>query len=100
MNIFLDDIRTPRNPEEWTICRTAQEAIEYIRTGQVGHISFDHDLGTELNGNDVAKEIEKLVAEGKINCPNWSVHSGNTVGAANIEATMEAASRIYMNRTL
>ena len=89
--VFLDDLRDP--PPGATLCRTAQEAIRLIESGVVTRISFDHDLGTELTGYDVAKLVERLVAEGKIMLPRWHVHSANPVGRCNIEAAMRSAER-------
>ena len=89
--IFLDDLREP--PPGATLCRTAKEAMRLIESGVVTRISFDHDLGTELTGYDVAKLVERLVAEGKIALPHWHVHSANPVGRSNIEAAMRSAAR-------
>lgn len=97
MFIFLDDLRPC--PPGAVLCRTAQEAMAHIDTGQVTRISLDHDLGTELTGYDVAKHIELLVAEDRIPCPAWSVHSANPVGRQRIEAAMQSALRLCEERT-
>ena len=89
--IFLDDLRAP--PPGATLCRTGEAAIRLIESGVVTRISFDHDLGTDLTGYDVAKRIEQLVAEGQITMPRWQVHSANPVGRDNIEAAMRSAER-------
>lgn len=52
MKLFLDDVRDCHSG--WTLCRTAKESIDYLRNFYVTGISFNHDLGTELTGNDVA----------------------------------------------
>ena len=91
MFIFLDDLRAP--PQGAILCRTAEEAIAWLETGQVTRISFDHDLGTALTGYDVAKTIEAWVAEGKIKIPDWEIHSANPVGRSNIQAAMQSALR-------
>lgn len=94
--IFLDDMRDP--PAGATLCRGAAEAICLIESGVVARISFDHDLGTEATGYDVAKRIEELVAEGRIDLPDWQIHSANPVGRRNIEAAMQSAARFARNR--
>ena len=44
MRVFLDDKR--KMPADFTIhVKTAQEAIELLASGNVIHISLDHDLG-------------------------------------------------------
>jgi len=95
MKLFLDDVRAC--PPGWTVCRTAYAAIVALRKGDeyVTEISFDHDLGTELTGNSVAKEIESQVANGTRKViPKWQVHSSNPVGRANIAETMRSAERL------
>ena len=98
MKLWLDDMRDPvdhgHTDAVWV--KTAEEAIEILRTGKVRFISFDHDLGTVLDGNDVAGEIEKLVYEGEIKLPLWKVHSANPVGSREITQTMESAARLAM----
>lgn len=89
--IFLDDLR--KNPLNFTLCRTAEEAIQLIDTGRVFYISFDHDLGPGKDGYDVAKHIEEKVYNQEILCPYWDIHSGNPVGRDNIKAAMIAAER-------
>ena len=93
MNVFLDDLRDPPPGEEWIVCRTAQEAMDLVRAGRVTFISFDHDLGTELTGYDVANLIEQSVMTGAMTMPRWRIHSANPVGRKNIEAAMSNAAR-------
>jgi len=100
MQLWLDDIRDPKDhgrPEAVWV-KTAEEALVILREGNVTFISFDHDLGTELDGHDVATEIELLVYEGKISMPGWAVHSANPVGEAEITAAMKSAERFSTQR--
>jgi len=95
MQLWLDDIRDPKDhgkPEAIWV-KTAEEAIGILRDGKVTFISFDHDLGTELDGHDVATQIERLVYEGMKPMPEWSVHSANPVGEAEISSAMKSAER-------
>jgi hypothetical protein len=89
--LYLDDLR--ESPADAMCCRTAVEALHLLATGRVTRISFDHDLGTELTGYDVAKRIEEWVMDGTIPMPCWTVHSANPVGRRNIEAAMRSAER-------
>jgi|GEM_PF-34919 len=95
MQLWLDDIRDPKDHgrAEAIWVKTAEEALTILRKGEVSFISFDHDLGTELDGHDVASEIERLVFEDKIPMPEWAVHSANPVGEAEITAAMKSAER-------
>ena len=92
MRIFLDDVRNPLPMHgEVVVVRDAPTAIALVKTGLVTWISFDHDLGTDLTGYDVAKLIEELVYLGEIRCPQWQVHSANPVGVRNIKSAMRSA---------
>lgn len=45
IRVYLDDIRTP--PEGWTLVKTYEECVEALLTGEVEHLSLDHDLADE-----------------------------------------------------
>jgi hypothetical protein len=77
------------------LVKTAEEAIELIRSGIVSKISFDHDLGEGLTGYDVAKEIEDLAREDKIKPIDYYIHTGNPVGANNIDRAMKQAEKYW-----
>lgn len=49
MKLWLDDIRNPveRGLIGWTWAKTAEEAINLLRTGEVTRASLDHDLTHE-----------------------------------------------------
>jgi hypothetical protein len=92
MKLWLDDVRPM--PEGYDRhARTADEAIALLETGDVSHISFDHDLGTEKDGNDVAIAIEKMAHDGIVVEMEWTIHSANPVGRKEIEMTMKSAQR-------
>lgn len=92
MRIFLDDVREPVPAlGEVIVVRDAKSAMDLVRTGLVSWISFDHDLGTDLTGYDVAMLIEELVFMGDIACPEWHIHSANPVGRERIKMAMLGA---------
>jgi hypothetical protein len=96
LNLWLDDLRDPvkhQAPQGAVWVKTARQAINLIRQGDVAYISFDHDLGGSKTGYDVATEIEKLCYQGKIACPKWEIHSANPVGWTNINAAMRSAEK-------
>lgn len=92
--LYLDDIRTPRDPT-YVISRTVNDAQNLVLTcGVPGYISFDHDLGTDDEGNllptgyDFAKWLVEMDMDGIITIPRnflFAVHSANPVGAKNIQ---------------
>lgn len=92
MRIFLDDVRDPvPYMGEVIVVRDAKTAMDLVSTGLVTWISFDHDLGTDLTGYDVALLIEDLVFMGDIACPEWHIHGDNPVGSERIRMAMLAA---------
>ena len=107
MNIFLDDIRTPKmahneikglglaysDASMWTIARTYDEFVDIVdrNFGSINMISFDHDLacfdedGREMTGKTAADYvIGKCLDEGVDFPKDWYVHSDNTSGRQNI----------------
>lgn len=92
MKIYLDDVREA--PKGWIRVHTYEEAIEGLKTGRVEQISLDNDLGTEKEGYDVAKWIERQTFETNFRPPKIWIHSANPVAARNIEATAVAIERM------
>lgn len=107
MNIFLDDIRTPKmahneskglglaysDASMWTVARTYGEFVDIVdrNFGKIDMISFDHDLacfdeaGREMTGKTAADYvIGKCLDEGADFPKDWYVHSDNTSGRQNI----------------
>ena len=95
IRLFLDDIRDPKEygVHNVTWVKTYKDAIKQLETGNVSWISFDHDLGAEKTGYDVAKYIEENVFNGDLKCPEWQIHSANPKGRQNIELSMKSAER-------
>jgi hypothetical protein len=89
--VYLDDERPC--PDGWTPARTAAEAIALLRTGNVTHLSLDHDLGEGPSGYDVVCEVERALAEDGVEPPEMSCHSANPVGRARIEQAIAAVQR-------
>jgi hypothetical protein len=80
------------NSEGWVRTFTAHDTIELLKTGEVTHLSLDHDLGlaedgTEFpNGYQVLKWLEEAVATRRFVPPDIQIHSANAVGIANMQA--------------
>lgn len=99
MKLWLDDQwdteleRKP--PEGWIPVKTAQEAIDILKTGLVDEASFDHDLGDEKtgcgNGYQVASWVERAAHDGMIPKFIWHIHTKNRVGRGNMQAALENA---------
>ena len=107
MNIYLDDVRTPIDPD-WIVVRNYEEfvtKIEEIGLENIDLISLDHDLGDtammEWHTN-VAKNYklnyENITEKTGMDCTKWlveqwmnnkpvckvMVHSANAIGSANM----------------
>lgn len=105
MKLWIDDERDPaqwRPGETWVWAKTAMDAMLILDGGLVTEISFDHDLGLEvdqdgreLNGYAVAKYVERNAYDGWISRLKWGIHSANPVGRKNIQAAMESADRYW-----
>ena len=86
--IYIDDVRQPVNPD-WIWVKSYREAINYlvdlidyldvIDDAADLTIDFDHDLGEDKSGYDIAKWLveQHIIA-------NFRVHTMNPVGRQNI----------------
>lgn len=95
LSVWLDDLR--KMPPEYDIhVKTANEAIEVLRSGRVIRMSLDHDLG-EGNGSgyDVAKWIEEAAYNNDIPQIQLSLHSQNTVGIENMRSALVNAHKFW-----
>jgi hypothetical protein len=97
MKIYLDDdIRVFEGkparptPKGWIRVYTYEEAIDGLQTGKVEEISLDNDLGTDLEGYDVLKWIEKMTFETHFRPPKIHIHSANIVAREKMEYGREA----------
>ena len=83
VSIWIDDLRP--EPKGFRHCWTYDEAITAIDyfskcEGGIDLVCFDHDLGEEKSGYDVAKYI----VENQIPIGGYIVQSMNPVGRKNI----------------
>ena len=110
--LFLDDERDPSqwlphmgwwrgsDPAElaeWTWARTAPEAIEVLRMGDVVEVSLDHDLGDDPDvgtGYDVLAWLEEQVALHGFEPPLIHVHTSNPSARDRMEAAARAIEKL------
>lgn len=97
INLWVDDER-PMPPNYTHHVKTAEEAIELLKTGNVLLISLDHDLGDGLTGYDIAKWIEEQAFLGKLQPFKLKVHSQNAVGALNIKRALQNAAKYWREK--
>ena len=106
--IYLDDVRTPVEKDNWVIVRSYDEFVEKINEiglENIDMISLDHDLGdtamaewhknvyknyelnydniTEKTGMDCAKWLVEQWLDGK-EVVDVVVHSANAIGSGNM----------------
>lgn len=89
--LFLDDERMPPDGE-WTIVRSYDEAVAIItHHGIPSYMSFDHDLGSDKTGMDVAKWICYYALDNNFDLSSmiFYVHSQNPVGRDNIQSYLD-----------
>ena len=90
MNLYLDDLRPA--PEGWVRVFWPDEAIALLKTGDVTHVSLDHDLGDDQRGTgyDVLLWIEEAVAVNGFKAPEITVHSANPSARQRMAAAIAA----------
>jgi len=93
--LFLDDIRPC--PSGFIVARSYNKAVLLIENELPEFISFDHDLGEEKSGYDLAKYVVEYCIDKNIPIPRYKVHSANPVGAENIRKLLENYSE-YFNK--
>ena len=93
MKLWLDDAR--EMPDDYDVhVETVDDAVTFLEEFEVTHVGFDHDLGQDLTGYDLAKWIEFMATEGLPRL-TWSIQSANPVGRKNIEMAMKMADRYW-----
>lgn len=93
--LWIDDYRNPFE-NDWlnfspigTNCKVVwvksySEAMNWLSLNWPDAICFDHDLGTQKNGYDIAKYIiDRCINEGE-QLPKYNSQSANPVGRENI----------------
>jgi hypothetical protein len=100
MKLFLDDERN--TPEGWTRVYTVAEAIAYLSTRQVTHLSCDNDLGsleTAEEGFNVLNWLEEMVFnDPTFPVPEITVHSSNAARVKSMLATVESINRLKVRQ--
>lgn len=99
MRIYLDDIRDPKIEFDFVV-RNFDDAVAVVeKYGMPEYVSFDHDLGEDVNGNelksgyDFAKYLVNRDLDTEHKLPSnfdYNVHSANPVGRKNIEAYLDS----------
>lgn len=98
--LFIDDLRESKNyvtEKNYNVIITARnyaDAIDWLsNNGWVDIVYFDHDLGEDKTGYDIAKYI----VENKIKLKGFKIHSSNPVGRFNIRQLLEHYGYRYLN---
>ena len=96
MRLWIDDIKQPPD-ETWIWAKSYKTAVLFILKykDKIAHISFDHDLGEEKTGYDIAKFIEYGAFLRVMPVISWHIHSSNPVGSENIRRAMQRAAEYW-----
>lgn len=102
-NLYIDDERTPstNGPDGigWTIVRSYNDAVDFITAhGFPKYISFDNDLGGDLEGHHIAKWIVEYSVDIGQPLPknfNYNVHSANPCSRANIDSHFSSYYKMF-----
>jgi len=97
VKLWLDDVRNPKSFESWEDAvwvTTPEEAIDYLDTGRITHLSLDNDLGLPdaRDGYMVAQWLEERVHEDDDFMPPsvLNAHTANPIARQKIEAAYRA----------
>lgn len=96
MKVFLDDER--QTPDGWFRVYEPCQAIGMLESGEVTHISLDHDLGDDDGcgtGYDVVLWMEEKVALSDFTPPKITVHSANPPARKRMKQGIEQIRKIY-----
>lgn len=96
MKVYLDDER--QTPEGWFRVYEPHQAIGVLESGEVTHISLDHDLGDDEgigDGYDVVLWLEEQVALNDFIPPKITVHSANPPARKRMKQGIEQIRKIY-----
>lgn len=90
MRLFIDDLRTPVEFENWVVAKNAKEAITELklclnRGEELEAISYDHDLGED----DSIRRVVNWQVRNGMRPRVASIHSSNPVGREWLFAAME-----------
>lgn len=93
IKLYVDDLRDC--PEGYTLARTVEEALQYLRSGEVDILSLDHDLGEDSNHNllPTGYDLVKIICEEGLRANKIYLHTDNPVGRENMFETLKGARR-------
>lgn len=85
MKIFLDDDR--KAPDGWVQARWPEDVEQLLQTGEVTHLSIDHDLGDDQRGTgyDVLLWVEKEAVLNGFVPPEITKHTANPAARLRME---------------
>lgn len=97
--LFIDDLRDPFKDNriktmdlseyELVWIKSYDEVIQFLQTEWPDIIDFDHDLGEEKTGYDVAKYIVNTCLDKNCKLPEFYCHSANPCGKENILSLLQ-----------
>lgn len=93
INLYVDDLRDC--PEGFIVARTYEEAIHILQTSEVNILTLDHDLGEDVDGNELRNgyDLVKYFCEHGLKASKIYMHTDNPVGRKNMYETLLAAQR-------
>lgn len=94
IKLYLDDKRDVPD-ETWTLARSVEVAMRFLKTNKVAELSLDHDLGndTPYTGYDLLQRLENEMALGKLNVripEKIKVHSANVPARKRMKQAIES----------
>lgn len=93
IDLYVDDTRTC-HLRGYYHAKTAEEALDVLRSQSVNNASFDHDLGPGMNGYQLVLYLAERSEDPDFPMNYWPknkpmIHSANPVGRENMESVIE-----------
>jgi len=96
VKVYVDDIRNLPYTlcvNDWILARSYDEAIEYLKTGEVTELSLDHDLGEGPSGYDILLWIEEKVVKEEFIPPTIYIHTMNSAARYKMKQVVDSILR-------
>ena len=71
------------------------QAIKYLDNFWPDAICFDHDLGEDKTGYDIAKYLVNKCIDNNLSLPKYACHSSNPVGRKNILSLLDNYNAVH-----
>ena len=95
IKLYVDDLRDI--PAGYVGARTIKEAIDFLENPayMITHLSLDHDMGEDVNGNLLAtgQDLVRTIGERGLYAQKIYIHTQNSYGRSAMFSSLESFKR-------